>query len=61
MAFVTAYLARRAQLGSGHAAASTILGLFGRFVTALRFAAEALSEARELHRTMSRKYPFIDM
>lgn len=60
MALVTAYLARSAQFGSGHGA-SSVLGLFGRLAAVLRATAEVMAEARELHRVMSRKYPFIGM
>lgn len=61
MALVTAYLARTAQAGSGRIAASATVGFFGRVLGIFRAVRLAFVEAQDLHRTMSRKYPFMDV
>lgn len=61
MALVTAYLSRTAQQRAGHATASTARTAFDRLTAFLRAIRQALSEARELRRVMTQKYPFIDI
>jgi hypothetical protein len=61
MALVTAYLPRTAQRNAGRTTASAARNLIDRLTSFVRAASIAMSEARELRRVMTRKYPFIDI
>jgi hypothetical protein len=61
MALVTAYLARTAQRRAGQSTASAGRTIFKQLTTLLRVTGQALSEAQELRRAMTQKYPFTDI
>jgi hypothetical protein len=61
MALLTAYLARTAQRHAGRTTATTARSLFDRIATFIHATRITLSEARELRRAMTQKYPFIDI
>jgi hypothetical protein len=61
MALVTAYLARTAQRSAGRTTVGAARNLLGFLAAFVREASSALSEARELRRAMTAKYPFTDI
>jgi hypothetical protein len=61
MALLTAYLARTAQRHSRRTTVTATRSFFGRVAAYFRAAGSALSEAQELRRAMTRKYPFMDV
>ena len=61
MALLTAYLARTAQGSAGRAITMAARTLFDRVTTFVRAVSIALSEAQEMRRVMTQRYPFIDI
>jgi hypothetical protein len=61
LALITAYLARTAQRNAGRTTATAKRSLFERIALVARTVSSAASEAREMRRAMTQKYPFIDI
>ena len=61
MPLVTAYLARTAQREAAGATASTPRTAIQRLTAFVRTIRQAMSEAHELRRVMTQKYPFMDI
>jgi hypothetical protein len=60
VALITAYLARTAQRHAGRTTATATRTVLDRIATYIGAASTALSEAQEMRRTMTQKYPFTD-
>ena len=61
MAFVTAYLAYQERRKARRGTMFTRRSPFRRLAALVRVTGEALSEAQDLRRTLTRKYPFMDV
>jgi hypothetical protein len=60
VALVTAYLARTAQRYAGRTTAGATRTVLDRIATYIRAASTVVSEAQEMRRAMTQKYPFTD-
>jgi hypothetical protein len=61
MALVTAYLAHNVRRNAGRVTVALARGSFGGLIGFLRAVRETLSEAQELRRALTHRFPFMDI